>query len=137
VNVDPDSLEGVMSGSGRLKGAFVVAAALFGVAIAIIAYNIGVSDGAVAGGTVPVEAARRVQWAWHGAGILWPLGFLLFWTFLWGGCGRRRFWYGSPYGYGGGPHQQLTPEEDLDAWHRRAHDGMKENGSADDPGRRG
>src|SRR4051812_97507 len=93
-----------MNRNGRYGGAVVLAAALFGVAIAIIVYNIGVSDGAVAGGSVPVEAARRVQWGWHGAGVLWPLGFLLFWSLLWGGCGRRRYWSG-PYGSWDGPHR--------------------------------
>jgi hypothetical protein len=123
--------------NGRMRWAFVVAAALFSVAIAIIAYNIGVSDGAVAGSAAPVEAVRRVQWGWYGAGLLWPFGFLLFWALLWRGCGRRRYWYGPGYGYGYGPYRPPTADDEMDAWHRRAHERMKENGTADDPGRRG
>jgi hypothetical protein len=128
-----------MNGNGRFGWAFLLAAALFGVALAIIAYNIGVSDGVVAGGAVPADAARRVQWGWHGAGALWPLAFLMFWAFLFrGGCWRRRYWYG-PYSPDWGPARQPGAPDDpsLDEWHRRAHDRMKESGPADDPGRRG
>ena len=129
-----------MSSNRRYGWAFVIAAALFGVAIAIIAYNIGVSDGFVAGGAVPVGAARRVQWMWHGAGVLWPLLFLAFWMFVFrGACWRRHYWYGGPNGpYWSGPRRGVAPgDEEMDEWHRRAHDRMKEDRPADDSGRRG
>jgi len=128
-----------MNGTGRFRWAFVLAAALFAVAVAIIAYNVGVSDGVVAGGAAPVAAVQRVQWGWHGGGIAWLFFFALFWAFLFrGGCWRRHYWYG-PYGpYWGTPRQPGAPvDEVMDEWHRRAHERMKEGGPANDPGRRG
>jgi hypothetical protein len=128
-----------MNGKGRYGWAFALAAVLFGVAIAIIAYNIGVSDGAVVGDAAPAAAVHRVQWGWHGGGVVWLLFFALFWGFLFrGACWRRRSWYG-PYGpYWGPPRYPGAPDDPgMDEWHRRAHERMKENGPADDPGRRG
>jgi hypothetical protein len=121
----------------RYGWAFVLAALLFGAAVAIVAYNIGVSDGTVVGGAAPVAAVHRVQWGWHGGGVVWLLMFALFWMFLFrGGCGRRHSWYG-PYGPYWGPRRPGPDDDGFDEWHRRAHDRMKENPAADDPGRRG
>ena len=122
----------------RSSWAFVLASALFGVAVAIIAYNLGVSDGRVIG-PAPVAAVQRAQWGWHGGGFITFLFLVAVWGFLWrGGCWRRHYWYG-PYGPYWGPPRQPGPTDDpgMDEWHRRAHDRMKESGTADDPGRRG
>jgi hypothetical protein len=117
---------------------FVLAAALFAVAIAIMAYNIGVSDGAVAGGA-PAAAVERVRWGWHGGGVVWLFFFAIFWAFLFrGGCWRGRYWYGPYAPYWGPPRRPgAIDDPDMDDWHRRAHERMKENRTADDPGRRG
>jgi hypothetical protein len=120
-----------MNGNGRFGWVLALAAVLFAVAVAMIAYNVGVADG-VAAGAAPAAAVRRVQWGQHGGGFVWLLFFALFWMVAWGGC-RRRYWYGGAWG----PGPWARRDADLEAWHRHAHDQMKEKAPADDPGRRG
>jgi hypothetical protein len=124
-----------MNGRGRYGWGFALAALLFGLAIAMFAYNLGVSDGVATGGAAG-EVARRVQWGWHGAGVLWPLFWIAFFVFIWrGACWRRHYWYGGPYRpYSYGP---PPADDEFDQWHRRAHERMKEDGPADNPGSRG
>ncbi len=97
--------------------AVVVGSLLF----ALIAYNIGLSEGAAraaaASGTLPAYP----YWGWHrpwGFGIGFPLLFLVFWfviarSFFWGAPWRRRWYY-----YG----DAVPPS--FDDWHRRAHERM-------------
>jgi hypothetical protein len=120
-----------MNGNTRFGWGYALAAMLFGVAIAMFAYNAGIADGA-AGGTA--DAARGFQWGWHGGGILWPLFWVAFVLFvLSGSCGRRRYWYGRypPDG------PRWSDNDELDGWHRRAHEKMTEERPADNSGRRG
>lgn len=74
-----------MNGRGRYGWGFALAALLFGLAIVMFAYNLGVSDGVATGGAAG-EVVRRVQWGWHGAGVLWPLFWIAFFVFMWRGA---------------------------------------------------
>jgi hypothetical protein len=123
-----------MNGSTRFGWGYAVAAALFGVAIAMFAYNAGIADGTASGGAA--NAARGVHWGWHGAGFLWPLFWVAFLVFIFrGACWRRHYWYGGPYRpYGPRP---PADDDEFDQWHRRAHERMTEERPADDSGRRG
>lgn len=126
-----------MNGRGRYGWGFALAAVLFTAAIAMIAYNFGVSDGvATSGAGAGVEAVRRVQWGWHGGFALWPLFWIFVIAFIWrGACWRRHYWYGGPYFYG--PRPPVDADDEFERWHRRAHERMKEDRPADDSGRRG
>ena len=127
-----------MNGHRRFGWAVALAGVLFAAALAMIAYNVGVSDGMVAGGTA-VDAARRVQWGWHGGAFVWLFFFAIFWLFVFrGGCGRRRYWYGPGWAPYDDESRPMPPfDARMDEWHRRAHDRMKEDRPADDPDRRG
>jgi hypothetical protein len=129
-----------MNGHNRFGWAFVVAALLFGIAAAMIAYNVGVSDGVAAGGSgAAFEAARRMNWGHHGFGFGWIFFALAFWFLLArGACWGRRYGYGGPRGpYAYGPRDYPPAPDEMDEWHRRAHERMKEAPPADDSGRRG
>ena len=127
-----------MHGHRRIGWAVALAGLLFAAALAMIAYNVGVSDGMVAAGPA-ADAARRVQWGWHGGAFVWLFFFAILWLFAFrGGCWRRRYWYGPGWGpYDDGARPMPPFEVRMDEWHRRAHDRMKEERPADDSGRRG
>jgi hypothetical protein len=140
----------------RQRGWMVVLAVVLLSALAgIVAYNIGLSHGFAQSAVEAGEAPH----GWHrhgGFGFAFPFFFLLFWFVLlrgfwgwgWGGPWRRHGYYYP------GWHDVPPP---FDEWRRRAHeamddrakdsrerprdagdrDPMKENPSADDPGRRG
>jgi len=101
---------------GRLLAAlllFVVA-----IAIAVGAYNVGVSAGAA--GTAAGTAAPAFV-GWHAVGwfLFFPFGFLFFILFF-GLILRVLFWGGRGGHYG--PRQWGDgPGSRLDEWHRRAH----------------
>jgi hypothetical protein len=122
-----------MNGSGRYGWGVALAAVLFGVAIAMLAYSAGVSEGMATAGT---DAVRRIRWGWGGGMSLWPLLFIFVWAFMWrGACWRRAYWHGGahrPLGYGSGP-----ADDEMEQWHRRVHERMKDERPANDPDRRG
>ena len=123
-----------MNGHRRYGWGFGLAAVLFSVALAMLAYNAGVSEGIATSGSA-AGVVRGVRWGWGGGIFLWPLLWVFFWAFLWrGACWGRRYWYGGPYRSYGPP----PPDDDeFDRWHRRAHERMTEERPADDSGRRG
>ena len=116
-----------------------------------LAYNAGLSQGAahvaqtVSTGATGAPAAAPYPYAdgWHrgwGFGFVPFLLFFFFWTFLsriflWSGPWRHGW---SGYGYGCGPYgwRRRVAADAFDDWHRDAHDRMKENRPADDPGGR-
>ena len=124
-----------MNGNRRFGWGFALAAALFGVAIAMMAYNAGISAGVASGGAE--TAARGYYWGWHGPGFLWPLFWVAFMVFIFrGACWRRHYWYGGPYRSGWyGP--RPADDDEMEQWHRRAHERMKDEQPANDPDRRG
>jgi hypothetical protein len=118
--------------SGRIGWVLFLGAVLLAIAAGVIGYNAGLANAVVAqaapGAVPPWGFGWRIGW---GFGPLF-LVLLFFWLFF-----ARAFCWRGPwrrYGY-------YEPQYDLphafDEWHRRAHDRMKENGPADDPGRRG
>ena len=141
-----------MNGYERRRGWIAALAVVLLSAFAgIVAYNIGVSHGFAQSAA---DAGDALPYGWHrqwGFGFGFPFFFLLFWFVL-----LRGFWWGGGWGgpwrrhgyYYPGWHDVPPP---FDEWHRRAHDRMddsrdrkddsrdrmKENPSADDPGRRG
>ena len=123
-----------MNGNTRFTWGYAVAAALFAVAIALVAYNAGMADGVASGGAA--AASRGFRTGWYGAGFLWPMFWVVFMVFMFrGACGRGRYWYGGPYG-AYGPRLRNFDDE-FDEWHRRAHQRMTEARPADDSDRRG
>ena len=122
-----------MNGSSRFGWGYALAAALFGIAIAMLAYNAGIADGAAS--AAADSAVRGFRWGWHGPGFLWPLFWVAFLVFIFrGACWRRHYWYGGPYRpYGPGP---PADDDEFDRWHRRAHERMTEERPADDSGLR-
>ncbi len=102
-----------------------VAAVIGSLIIGVVAYNMGLSEGAaraaVASGNIPPYV---YAWGWHrpwGFGFGFPLLFLFFWFFIfrglfWGGPWRRRWYY---YGH------DLPPA--FEEWHRRAHERSRES----------
>ena len=125
--------------NGRFRLAVVLIGMLGSVAIAVIAYNMGVSHGLAigapaAGGQSGVPgAAVYGPYGWHhpwGFGFFpfAPVLFIFFWFFLlrglfWGGFHRRRWYYPGPY--------DVPPS--FDEWHRRAHDRMSERAAPPAP----
>jgi hypothetical protein len=104
---------------GRLVAALILIVVT--IAVAIGAYDLGVSAGAAATGAA---SAAPVFVGWHVLGwfLFFPFGFLFFILFFglilrvlfWGGRGGRGH-YGT-HQWGDGPGARF------DEWHRRAHD---------------
>jgi hypothetical protein len=99
--------------------------------VGFIAYGFGVSHG------IAQSGANPELYGWHrpgGFGVVFPLLFIFMWVALahgpwwgWGPPWRHRYYYPGEYG----------PHPVFEEWHRRAHERMKEQPPADDPGRRG
>jgi hypothetical protein len=94
-------------------------------AIAVIAYNMGVSHGLAIG--VPAAGGQYHPWGF-GFFPFAPFLFIFFWFFLlrglfWGGFHRRRWYYPGPY----------DVPLSFDEWHRRAHDRMSERAAPSEP----
>jgi hypothetical protein len=100
---------------------------LMSIALAVVAYNAGVSHGltmgASGGGGAPAAAVYYGRsWGWG----FFPFGILL-WVFVlrfffWG-CGPRRWYY--RHGPWAGPYNDPgTGPGSFDDWHRRAHERM-------------
>jgi hypothetical protein len=95
---------------------------LLTVAVAVGAYNIGVSAGAASTGAA---AAAPAFVGWHAVGwfLFFPFGFLFFILFFglilrvlfWGGRGGRYGGHYRDHQWGDGPGSRF------DEWHRRAH----------------
>ena len=123
--------------SGRSRWAFVIVAAGVALLAGVVAYNAGLSEGAAHAAALRGMPAAPYPYYWHrpwGFGFGFPIFFLFLLFFFvlrgawwgWGGPWRRRWYYD-------GPHAQSSPGEDrFDAWHRRAHERMKEAPPADD-----
>ena len=122
----------------RFRGAAVAGILLLTAIAAIVGYNVGFSHGlaqqlAAQGGQFPAYPYPYGLYRPWGFGFGFPiLFFILFWfvvarAFFW-----RRRWRHA-YGY---PGWQSVPPA-FDEWHRRAHERLKEEKPADDPGRRG
>jgi len=117
---------------GRRGWVLALVVVLASAAVGLVGYNIGISHGMAQGAGTDANF-----YGWHrpwGFGFMFPLLFFFAWVVLfrglWWGFGgpwRHRYYYPGEYG----PHPRF------DEWHRRAHDRMKENPPADDPGRRG
>ncbi len=130
-----------------------LAAVLVSIAVGVLAYNAGLSQGAAQIATAESAAAQgapapypyaygwRPSWGFGYGFSFFPfLMFVFFWIFV-----SRLFWWGGPwrrgwYGYGpcGGYGRRYDGPTAFDDWHQRAHDRMKdtpkETPSADDPG---
>ncbi len=132
-------------------GAAVLGILLLTALAAVVAYNVGVDHGAAQQQLV-AQAGQSAQaapgappaypypypypYGWHrpwGFGFGFPiLFFVLIWFVVirglfWGRRWRHGYYYGGWHG--------VPPA--FDDWHRQAHQQMKEQPSADDPGRRG
>ena len=119
----------------RFRGAAVLGVLLLSAIAAVIAYNVGVSHGlaqqmVAQGAQLP---AYPYPYGWYRP---WGFGFpVLFVVLIWFVLLRGLLWRGRwRHGYDPGWHG-VPPA--FDEWHRRAHERLKENPSADDPGRRG
>ena len=121
--------------SNRFGWAWLLFAVVFGIATAVIAYNAGVSHGLASVGADAGARVGRYYRPW-GFGFAFPLLFFAFFFLVFARCGRPWMGYWGPRGnaYMHDPRWVPPPFEE---WHRRAHDAMKEQPSADDPGRRG
>jgi hypothetical protein len=105
---------------------------------AIVAYNIGFSHGLAQqliaqSGQVP---AYPYPYGWYRP---WGFGFgfpILLFILLWFVVARALFWRRRwHYGYGYPAWRGVPPA--FDAWHRQAHERLREDKPADDSGRRG
>ena len=127
-----------MNGHRRwFRGATVLAILLLSALAAVIAYNLGVSHGlaqqiAAQGGQLPPYG----PYGWYRP---WGFGFgfpILFFVLIWFVVMRGVFWGGRwRRGYYDGGWRGVPPV--FDEWHRQAHEHLKEDRPADDPGRRG
>jgi hypothetical protein len=121
----------------RFRGAAVLGVLLLSVVAAVVAYNLGVSHGlaqqmVAQGAQLP---AYPYPYGWYRP---WGFGFgfpILFFVLIWFVLLRGLFW-GRRWRHGYYPGWQGVPPA-FDEWHRQAHERLKENRSADDPGRRG
>lgn len=126
-----------MNGHSRFRGAALLAVVLLSAIAAVVGYNIGVSHGvaqqlAAQGAQLP---GYPYAYGWYrpwGFGFGFPIFFLaLVWLVIVRGLLWRRRWHPGYYaGWHGVPPA-------FEEWHRRAHERLKEQPSADDPGRRG
>src|SRR5262245_7272048 len=118
-------MEETSMNESRNRWIFGIAAMVMLVAFTVVAYNVGLSEG-LARAAASVSAAApsapgAPYYGWHrpwgfGFGFLFPLLFFMVWIFLFRG------FYWRPWGpwYYGRPRFR----DDLDEWHRRAHERM-------------
>jgi hypothetical protein len=120
----------------RFRGAAVIGVVLLSAIAAVVAYNVGFSHGlaqqlVAQGGQVPAFPYWYRPW---GFGFGFPiLFFILFWLVLARALFWGRRWH---HGYGSYPGWRGVPPA-FEEWHRQAHERLKEQKPADDPGRRG
>jgi hypothetical protein len=103
------------------KRSVAIAAAIGSVLFALIAYNIGLSEGAARAAAASGALPPYAYWGWHrpwGVGFAFPFLFVLFWlaiarSFFWGPPWRRRWYY----------YDDAVPPS-FEEWHRRAHERM-------------
>jgi hypothetical protein len=125
-----------MSGYGPRRGfgllGFLVGLLLLGI-VAVVAYNVGLSAGAVPGGTAAAPVVYGPWWGFGGFGF-GLFGFLFFILILallfraifrpWGwGHGWRGGYGPGGWGYKGTETRDVPPpfEPMLESWHRRMH----------------
>jgi ABC-type Fe3+ transport system permease subunit len=119
------------------RGAAFLGILLLSAIAAVVAYNIGVSHGlaqqlAAQGAQLP---PYPYPYGWYRP---WGFGFgfpILFFVLIWLVAVRGLFWGRRwRHGYYAGGYGVPPAFEE---WHRQAHDRLKENRPADDPGSRG
>jgi hypothetical protein len=120
----------------RFRGGALLGLVLVTAVTGLIAYNIGVSHGLAQ--QMITQGAQLPPYPYpYGWYRPWGFGFgfpLLFLALLWFGL-LRAFWWRRRWHHG--YYAGWQGVRAFDEWHRQAHERLKEDRPADDPGRRG